>query len=181
MSTSLFVDHDPTAREVAHSILGTEGHPAGIKVVSGRPEWVELLIPCDLADVPPVEQLVTQLDPSLPLDVRESIADAFREMLNNAIEHGCKLDPTKQVQVRYVRFDRAIVCWIKDPGEGFDPARLEHAAVSNPTDDPVRHLFVREEKGLRPGGFGILMASQMVDELVYNELHNELMFIKYVA
>ncbi|HLG18142.1 MAG TPA: ATP-binding protein [Blastocatellia bacterium] len=153
---------------------------AGIEVVSARTDWVELLIPCDLADVPPLEQLLGRLDADLPEDMREAIAYAFREMLSNAIEHGCNLDPAKRVQVSYVRFRRAIICSIKDPGEGFDPARLEHAAVSNPGDDPVHHLMVREEKGLRPGGFGILMTNQMVDELVYNERHNELMFIKYL-
>jgi anti-sigma regulatory factor (Ser/Thr protein kinase) len=41
-------------------------------------------------------------------------------------------------------------------------------------------MQVRQEKGLRPGGFGILLASQVVDELIYNERHNELIFVKYV-
>lgn len=154
---------------------------AGIEVVSARTEWVELLVPCDFADVPPLEQLLNRLDADLPQEMREAIACAFREMLSNAFEHGCSLDPTKCVQVSYVRFKRSIVCRIKDPGEGFNPARLDHAAVSNPEDDPVHHLLVREEKGLRPGGFGILMTNQMVDELVYNERRNELMFIKYLS
>ena len=34
--------------------------------------------------------------------------------------------------------------------------------------------------GLRPGGFGIMLASQDIDELVYNEKHNELIFVKYI-
>jgi len=33
---------------------------------------------------------------------------------------------------------------------------------------------------LRAGGFGILMADQLVDELVYNERRNEVMFVKYL-
>ncbi len=74
-----------------------------------------------------------------------------------------------------------MICRIKDPGNGFDPSHLEHAAVNNPVDDPFHHVGVREEKGLRPGGFGILMTRQLVDDLVYNELHNELMFVKFLS
>jgi anti-sigma regulatory factor (Ser/Thr protein kinase) len=40
---------------------------------------------------------------------------------------------------------------------------------------------VREEAGLRAGAFGMLLTSQLVDELVYNERHNELMFVKYLS
>jgi anti-sigma regulatory factor (Ser/Thr protein kinase) len=42
-------------------------------------------------------------------------------------------------------------------------------------------MQVRQEKGLRPGGFGILVASQVIDELLYNEKHNELIFVKYLG
>ena len=33
---------------------------------------------------------------------------------------------------------------------------------------------------MRPGGFGILIAKQLVDELVYNERGNEVVMIKYI-
>ena len=45
----------------------------------------------------------------------------------------------------------------------------------------IRSAAVREEKGLRGGGFGILLVSQLVDELVYNERHNEVQFVKYLS
>jgi anti-sigma regulatory factor (Ser/Thr protein kinase) len=158
------------------------GCPAeGVEVVSATPEWVELRIPCDLAAVPPLQKLLTQLDADLPPEVREAISYAFREMLTNAVEYGGRFDPSERVEVRFVRLKRAVICRIKDPGEGFDPARLEHAAISNPDDDPIRHASVREEKGLRAGGFGILLTAELVDELVYNERHNELMFVKYLS
>jgi CheY-like chemotaxis protein/anti-sigma regulatory factor (Ser/Thr protein kinase) len=151
-----------------------------IEVISGEPHWVQLRVPCDLAAVPILQKLLIQLKVDLPEDTREAIAYAFREMLNNAIEHGGKLDPTKYVEVLCVLTKRAIIYWIKDPGEGFDPSALEHAAVNNPAGDPFHHVSVRDEKGLRAGGFGILMADQLVDELVYNERRNEVMFIKYL-
>ena len=80
-----------------------------------------------------------------------------------------------------MRFKRAFICRIKDPGDGFDPSTLDHAAINNPKGNPVRHAFLREQKGLRGGGFGILLASQIVDDLVYNERHNEVLFIKYLS
>ena len=44
----------------------------------------------------------------------------------------------------------------------------------------VKHAKERERKGLRPGGFGILMVRAMVDELIYNEAQNEVVFVKYL-
>jgi DNA-binding response OmpR family regulator len=158
----------------------TENPAPEIEVISAEPHWVQLRVPCDLAAVPILQKLLTQLKADLPEDTREAIAYAFREMLNNAIEHGGKLDPTNYVEVLCVLLKHAIIYWIKDPGEGFDPSALEHAAVNNPAGDPFRHVTVRDEKGLRAGGFGILMADQLVDELVYNERRNEVMFIKYL-
>jgi CheY-like chemotaxis protein/anti-sigma regulatory factor (Ser/Thr protein kinase) len=166
-------------RTAVHTALATYPIPE-IEVVSAKPEWVELRIPCDLAAVPPLQKLLTHLKADLPEETREAIASAFREMLNNAIEHGGKLDPTKYVEVSYVRLKRAIIYWIKDPGEGFDLAQLEHAAINNPAGDPFHHISVRDEQGLRAGGFGILLAGQLVDDLIYNERRNELMFIKYL-
>jgi len=151
-----------------------------IEVISAQPHWIQLRVPCDLAAVPLLQKLLIQLKADLPEETREAMAYAFREMLNNAIEHGGKLDPTKQVEVLCVRLKRAVIYWIKDPGEGFDPEKLEHAAVNNPDGDPFRHVTIRDEKGLRAGGFGILLTNQLVDELVYNERRNELMFVKYL-
>ena len=56
---------------------------------------------------------------------------------------------------------------------------LQHAAITHP-DNPIEHMDVREEKGLRPGGFGILMVRAKVDELIYNEKQNEVVFVKYL-
>ena len=151
-----------------------------VEIVSATRDWVQLRLPCDLGAVPILQRLLSQLKNDLPEQTREAIAYAFREMLNNAIEHGGKLDPSKQVEVACLRLKRAIIYWIKDPGEGFDPAELEHAAVNNPATDPFRHVAVRDEKGQRAGGFGILLTNQLVDELVYNERRNELVFVKYL-
>ena len=57
---------------------------------------------------------------------------------------------------------------------------LLHAAVSNPSGEPVQHASVREGAGMRPGGLGLLMAQEIADELIYNEARNEVVFMKYL-
>jgi CheY-like chemotaxis protein/anti-sigma regulatory factor (Ser/Thr protein kinase) len=157
----------------------------GIEVLSARPEWIELRVPCDVAAIGPLERLMSQLKTDLPRITRESVTYAFAEMLRNAIEYGGKNDPTKFVEVGYLRSPRVIMYRIKDPGEGFSIESLYQAegpiaAFLNPEGDPVRHEQVREEQGMRPGGFGILIAREMVDEMIYNERHNEVVLLKYL-
>ena len=43
-----------------------------------------------------------------------------------------------------------------------------------------RHVEVRAEEGRRPGGFGILLTKNLVDELLYNERGNAVLFVKYL-
>ncbi|HKQ53611.1 MAG TPA: response regulator [Pyrinomonadaceae bacterium] len=157
-----------------------------IEVLSARPEWIELRVPCDIAAIEPLERLMSQLKTDLPQLTRETVTYAFREMLRNAIEHGGKNDPSQFVEVGYLRSPRIILYRIKDPGEGFTIESLYRdegaiAAFLNPEGDPLAHARVREEEGLRPGGFGILIARDLVDEMIYNEKHNEVILIKYLA
>jgi anti-sigma regulatory factor (Ser/Thr protein kinase) len=62
---------------------------------------------------------------------------------------------------------------------GFDRADLEHAAASGNPDAVIGSTILRAETGLRPGGFGMLIAREVADELVYNERGNEVLLIKY--
>ena len=150
------------------------------EVVSARPEWLELVAPCTLEMADRIQSFVMHLEAHLPEDVREAVAHAFRELLTNAIEWGGKLDPNRKVRISCVRAKKMLFYRIADPGKGFDIDGLRHAAISNPADDPIRHLIVREEKGLRPGGFGLAMTRSLVDELIYNEARNEVIFVKYL-
>jgi DNA-binding response OmpR family regulator len=152
-----------------------------IEVLSARPEWIELVVPCVLEMTDRVEQFVMQLDAHLPESVRQSVAQAFRELMNNAIEWGGKLDPNRKVRISCVRGKKMRLYRIADPGEGFDDARLRHAAISNPEDNPVQHAEIREQQGIRPGGLGLLITRSLVDELIYNERRNEVILIKYIT
>ena len=151
-----------------------------IEVVSARPEWVELLVPCTREAAGRLETVMAHLDANLAPDVRESIAYAFRELLLNAVEWGGKLDPSRTVRIACLRANRMLMYRIADPGTGFDIEQLPHAAIGQPADDPIAHMHVREAKGIRPGGFGLLTVRASVDELLYNEQRNEVVFIKYL-
>jgi len=156
--------------------------PAGrpIEVVSARPEWLELVAPCDLETADRIQTFIETLDSGLPCELRDSIGQAFRELLLNAVEWGGNLDPNRTVRIACLRTKRMVLYRIADPGPGFSPEQLAHAAVSNDPTEPFGHMQVREEKGIRPGGFGLLMTRTLVDELIYNEAHNEVVFVKYL-
>jgi hypothetical protein len=70
---------------------------------------------------------------------------------------------------------------IADPGPGFSFKSLTHAAVGQPAEEPIAHVAIRDQLGIRPGGFGIAMTRAMADELLYNEAQNEVIFIKYLT
>ena len=84
------------------------------------------------------------------------------------------------VRISCIRARRMLLYRIADPGEGFSLEHLTYAAINNPDDDPLHHAFVREEKGLRPGGLGLAITREVVDELIYNEARNEVVFVKYL-
>lgn len=151
-----------------------------IEVISAKPEWVELRVPCHLATIDRIHDFILGLELDLPDETREDVARAFRELLLNAAEWGGKFDPKLHILVSCLRTDRMILYRIKDPGSGFDPSDLTHAAICNPEDHPFRHIEIREQMGLRPGGFGILTVQALADDLIYNEDRNEVVFIKYL-
>jgi CheY-like chemotaxis protein/anti-sigma regulatory factor (Ser/Thr protein kinase) len=172
------VDPPRLLRTVREVLNAAEIPP--IEVISAKPEWVELMVPCVREAVDRIEPVVATLDAHLAPEVRESILYAFRELLLNAIEWGGRLDPSRQVRIACVRTKRMLMYRIADPGPGFKVEELPHAAISYSADQPIEHMEVRAQKGIRPGGFGLLMVQQSVDELIYNEKRNEVVFVKYL-
>jgi len=96
------------------------------------------------------------------------------------MEHGAHFDPSQHVEISFIRSRRAIACRVKDPGQGFSLEELRHAAVDSSPEDLFSHMAVREEQGLRPGGFGILLAKKLVDELIYDEKGNDVVLVKHL-
>ena len=166
--------------QLVKAALESPTGPDAIEVVSAEPNWVELRFPCEMQTAGRVENVLDQLNYSLPPKVRQSVRLAFHELLMNAIEWGGQLNPEAQAQIEYLRTRKFVMCRIADPGTGFDPGGLEYAAVTSHLEEPMAHSETREERGLRPGGYGIALAKSMVDELVYNEAHNEVAIVKYL-
>jgi len=167
-----------TLLTLVNDTIGQRDGAPPIEIVSARPEWVELLVPCSMESATRLEAFMMHLEAGLSEDVRNSVAQAFHELLMNAIEWGGKLNPKRRVRISYLRAKRMLLYRIADPGPGFRFADLDHAAISH--GGPIDHGFVREQKGLRPGGFGLVLVQAKVDELLYNEAQNEVVFVKYL-
>jgi len=166
--------------EMAERALSGTDAEDDIQVLSARPDWLGLRVRCKIETAGRIVQFIRELGMDLPAAEQDRVTTAFREILLNAIEHGARSDPDKRVFITYVRTKRAAMYYVRDPGKGFSFDHLQHAAVSNPEDSPVEHAGVREKLGMRPGGFGIMMTRQLVDDLIYNEHGNEVLLIKYM-
>jgi anti-sigma regulatory factor (Ser/Thr protein kinase)/CheY-like chemotaxis protein len=170
-----------TLAETVRAAMNDPCWDDGIEVLSATPEWVRVMARCDIETA---DRLVLFLqnvrDPNISEADRADIVTAFREILMNAMEHGGHFDPSHHVEISFVKGRRAVICRVKDPGQGFSPDEVRHAANAKTPEDLFSHIAVREEKGLRPGGFGLLMARRLVDELIYSEQGNEVVLVKYL-
>jgi anti-sigma regulatory factor (Ser/Thr protein kinase)/ActR/RegA family two-component response regulator len=150
-----------------------------IEILSARPGWVSVRVNCRIITAERLLSFAKELSAQLPEDAKHDIIQALREILLNAMEHGAAFNPEQVVEVTAIRTARAMVFRVRDPGAGFRPESLTHAA-SNSSSDPTAHIAHREQEGMRAGGYGLLLASGTVDELIYNEIGNEAVLIKYL-
>ena len=176
--------HDPAPRnalaDMAQLALDSTSWRDDIRVISADPAWVGFDMRCKIEAAERATQFAREILSGLPGRACEDVTAAFRELLFNAVEHGGNLDPRKRVRVTLVHGGHSLVGQIQDPGKGFSLGRLPHAAISNPDEAPTKHVEIREERGQRPGGFGILISRSLVDELAYNERGNVAQFVKYL-
>jgi len=167
-------------REIARyavSALEADDALLGIEVLSADRDWISIRMNSDMLNAERLTAFFKQFRLTLPNRPPEEMMIAFEEILHNAIEHGAQNDPSKLLEVAAVRTKRAFVFYISDPGKGFRPDAIPHAASS---DDLTRHIEIRNKSGMRPGGYGILLASGIVDELIYSEVGNEVLLIKHM-
>ena len=172
-------DHGEIAAMASNALM-VDNWRDGIEVISGSNHWLTLRVACHLLTADRLTRFMTELQPAaLPCD-RDLLIGAFREMLLNAMEHGAGFDPDQVIEVTAARTARALVFHFKDPGRGFRPTELEHAVTSANPELLLAAAMRRAAMGLRPGGFGMLIARQVADELVYNEPGNEALLIKHL-
>jgi serine/threonine-protein kinase RsbW len=84
-------------------------------------------------------------------DQRYWLVTALREAVANAIRHGNRQDPTRNVRIDYSFDDCVVTIRVEDDGEGFDPT-----TVPDPTDSANL---------LRPCGRGIFYMRQFMNQV----------------
>jgi DNA-binding response OmpR family regulator len=122
--------------------------------------------------------LLADLFAHTPLTTRhiKDLKQAVMEMGGNAIEWGHRKNAELVLRITYRIDPTSVTLIITDQGPGFNPRNIPHAASD---EDPIGHLEIRNELGLREGGFGIMLAKGLVDEFHYNDLGNEVTLIKH--
>jgi DNA-binding response OmpR family regulator len=112
-----------------------------------------------------------------PLTERQikDLKQVIMEMGGNAIEWGHRKNADLVLRITYRIDPNAVTLVIQDQGPGFDPGKIPHAASD---EDPIGHLDIRNELGLREGGFGIMLAKGLVDDFRYNDKGNEVTLVK---
>jgi two-component system OmpR family response regulator len=108
----------------------------------------------------------------------KDLKQAVMEMGGNAIEWGHRKNADLVLRITYRIDASSVTLIITDQGPGFNPRNLPHAASD---DDPIGHIEIRNELGLREGGFGIMLARGLVDEFRYNKSGNQVTLVKHFA
>lgn len=85
------------------------------------------------------------------------------EALSNAMLYGNAQDPDKRVRVEVCVEDTAIRVRVTDEGSGFDPGDVP---------DPTAPMNLE-----KPGGRGIFLMRQLLDEVSYNDRGNEVTLV----
>ena len=126
-----------------------------------------MVIPADPQSIPTVTDGVVQMlrSKNWSEDDMMAVELALQEAVANAIRHGCKNDPTKQLQCS-VTCDESgeILIVVRDPGTGFDAS-----AIANPID---------AANILKPSGRGIFLINGLMDEVGFGDGGRELQMRK---
>lgn len=130
-------------------------------------EWIEKTLPTNLELIRETERDVLGRLRELGYDddQRFAVRLAFEEALVNAMKHGNRMDPARNVRVAWRASAEVIEIHVADEGAGFDPA-----CVPDPTAD---------ENLRRPCGRGIMLMRSYMDEVSYDCCGREVRMIKH--
>jgi CheY-like chemotaxis protein len=162
--------------EMLHGTLNGNGATAqpSFVVLSARPGWVELLVPCVPGIVNRIEGFMANLEADLADDIRASVGLVFRELLEDAMSD-CHLDPNRKIRIAFLRARRMLMYRIADAGYGFRVG--DWGGAGTESHDPAAHAAPANHHALRPG---LLVARELADEVLVNEGRNEVVFVKYL-
>jgi len=95
----------------------------------------------------------------------DAIELALQEALANAVVHGAKEDPSKNVEcIVACDEERGILIVVRDPGEGFDPKTIPCCTVG--------------ENVYSNHGRGIFLINQLMDEVQFRKNGTEIHMVK---
>lgn len=129
---------------------------------------LDLRISADSAAISAVADAIsaTLAQLEVPEEKRMEVALAVQEALANAVVHGCKNNPAKEVRCRLARDARGrILVIVTDPGPGFRPETL--ADPKQPENLGIDH------------GRGVYLIRQLMDEVHFENGGNQIRMWKY--
>jgi len=99
----------------------------------------------------------------------EDFGIATTEMVNNAIRHGNRNDPSRMVHVKFCKFENQVRVVVRDDGGGFDPE-----AIADPLEP---------ENLYKESGRGIFIVRMLMDDVKFNftDTGTEVILIKKIA
>jgi anti-sigma regulatory factor (Ser/Thr protein kinase) len=146
------------------------------EVVVDKNDWVEISVPSEKEYVSRIQDLLDLLERSkLSQDTRDELMLALDELVTNGMEWGNRYKEGSRVKVSYYCTDDRVMLKVEDEGSGFNTA-----ALNDPTEDLDAHLKSREQEGKRPGGFGVHMIQNLMDEFTYNDRGNIVLLTKFL-
>jgi serine/threonine-protein kinase RsbW len=115
----------------------------------------KMIFKSDTKNISLIERLIDDLSVKHKLhnDIYGKLLLAVVEAVNNAIVHGNKMDPHKEVEVEYTIEEKRISFVIKDQGDGFD-----YTNVPDPT---------KPENIEKTHGRGIFLMNHLADEIEF--------------
>jgi anti-sigma regulatory factor (Ser/Thr protein kinase) len=130
----------------------------------------EMVIPADPGKIPTVTDGVLHILRERHWSETEmmKVELALTEALANAIRHGCKNDPSHQLQC-CVTADEAgeLMIVVRDPGSGFDPATVPHP--------------LEGENVFKASGRGIFLINELMDNVAFEAGGREIQMRKHRA
>ena len=130
-------------------------------------EEFEVTIPSTTADGQKVQERIIKLLEDLDFPPRGifGVRLALEEAIVNAIKHGNRMDPQKNVRIRCRVCEEKVRIVIEDEGTGFRPDQ-----VPDPTSD---------ENLEKPCGRGIMLMRAFLTLVEYNEVGNRVILEKH--
>lgn len=116
-----------------------------------------IVFPAEIQNVGKVETFIQESLPDIQSREEEfgRILIALTEAVNNAIQHGSKCDPHKEVEIEYAIDGDIHTFSVKDSGSGFDPEDLP---------DPTDPYFIDQ-----PNGRGVFLMRRLADDVAFKD------------